>query len=90
MTLAEIRAALGASGVADAIRRALTAHATITAAAASLGTTPYGLRRAAKRVGVEIPEQPRTPGKGVSERTERRRRNAAKEEHAKKSTRKTG
>jgi len=61
-TLAEIRTTLGASGVADAIRRALAAHPTVTAAAASLGTEPRAFRRAAQRAGVAWPESPRAPG----------------------------
>ena len=63
-TLAEIRTTLGASGVADAIRRAIAAHETITAAAASLDTDPKSFRRAAQRVGVALPESPHTPGSG--------------------------
>lgn len=62
MTLAEIRMAFGASGVADSIRRALAVHGTVTAAAASLSTTPFGLRRAARRAGLTLEERPRTPG----------------------------
>lgn len=70
-TLAEIRATLGASGVAVAIRRALAAHPTITAAAASLGTRPGALRRAAHRVGVELPQSPRAPGAAGGRRAKR-------------------
>lgn len=69
-TLADIRATLGASGVADAIRRALAAHPTITAAAESLGTAPSNLRRAARRVGVELPTMPGTPGSAGGRRAE--------------------
>lgn len=61
-TLAEIRSSLGASGVADAIRRSLAAHPTVTAAAVALGTTPRALRRAAQRAGVAWPESPLAPG----------------------------
>lgn len=74
-TLADLRASLGASGVADAIRRALAAHTTITAAAASLGTTPSNLRRAARRVGVALPTMPGTPGSAGG----RRAKTAAKQ-----------
>ena len=75
LTLAEIRATLGASGVADAIRRALAAHPTITAAAESLGTTPSNLRRAARRAGVSLPTMPGTPGSAGG----RRAKTAAKQ-----------
>jgi hypothetical protein len=77
MTLAETLKLLGDSGAADAIRRALAAHPTITAAAKSLGTSRFAFRRTAARLDIALPESPRTPGKGTSERTERRRRNAA-------------
>jgi len=62
-TLADTRRDLGASGVADAIRRALAAHPTVTAAALALDTTPRALRRAAQRAGVAWPESPRAPGR---------------------------
>jgi len=68
-TLAEIRMTLGASGVADAIRRALAAHDTITAAAESLATDPKSFRRAAARVGVALPESPHAPGSGRAKTT---------------------
>ena len=52
-TLADIRATLGASGVADAIRRALAAHPTITAAA--MGASPCGKSRRASSSGAAPP-----------------------------------
>lgn len=72
-TLAEIRRDLGASGVADAIRRALAAHDTVTAAAESLGTSARALRLAAQRTGVEWAERPRTPGTAAKKKQRKRR-----------------
>ena len=72
-TLAEIRTSLGASGVADAIRRALAAHDTVTAAAVSLGTSARALRLAAQRSGVEWAQRPRTPGTAAKKKQRKRR-----------------
>lgn len=74
LSLSQIRADLGASGVADAIRRALAAHPTVTAAAEALGTTPRALRRAAQRAGVAWPESPRAPGAAGGARAARARK----------------
>ena len=90
LTLAEIRATLGASGVADAIRRALAAHPTITAAAESLGTKPRALRRAAQRVGVEWPESPRAPGAAGGRRSKAARKQASEEKRSKAVDTRTG
>ena len=89
-TLADIRATLGASGVADAIRRALAAHPTITAAAEALGTKPRALRRAAQRVGVEWPESPRAPGAAGGRRSKAARKQASEEKRSKAVDTRTG
>lgn len=61
-TLAEIRARHGAEGARAAIVRALEIYPSVTEAAASLGTDPSNLRRAARRAGVELPARPGAPG----------------------------
>jgi len=55
VTLATIRRAEGVDGMRRAIAAALAAHPTATEAAASLGTSPRALRRAAQRAGVAWP-----------------------------------
>ena len=57
-TLAAIRAAAAEAAAAVAITRALAAHSTPSAAAASLGCTLAHLRRAASRAGVPWPVRP--------------------------------
>lgn len=61
-TLAEIRARHGAEGARAAIVRALEIYPSVTEAAASLGTDPSNLRRAARRAGVALPKRPGAPG----------------------------
>lgn len=67
-TLAEIRDALGATGVRDAIERALATYPTVTDAARALGTKPQNLRRAAVRVGIEWEPRPGAPGSAGGKR----------------------
>jgi len=60
-TLTELRREGGAAAVRAAIERALREHPTASEAAASLGTDPSTLRRAARRAGVVWPELPPGP-----------------------------
>tara|TARA_R110000868_G_scaffold23500_1_gene94547 strand:- start:131 stop:337 length:207 start_codon:yes stop_codon:yes gene_type:complete len=60
-TLVKIMATAADAAGRAAIKEALSAHPTITAAAAALGTTARALRRAAQRLGVAIVDRP--PGR---------------------------
>lgn len=61
-TLAEIRERHGAEGARAAIVRALEIYASVTEAAAALGTDPSTLRRSARRHGVPWPSRKGAPG----------------------------
>ena len=61
MTLAEIAREGARTATRAAIERALREHPTASEAAASLGTDPSTLRRAARRAGVAWPELPPGP-----------------------------
>lgn len=66
MTLAEIRRDRGAAGVRTAIAEAIEKHGTIREAAESLGCLPHVLKRAAKGVGMVLPDDTRGTPKGTA------------------------
>ena len=71
MKLSDIRRDRGAAGVRTAIAEAIEKHGSISAAAESLGCWPHVLKRAAKGVGLILPDDPRGTPKGSAAYEER-------------------